>query len=189
MAKCPVGDEGKLNPLPSLQWQLLGYMWRYLPDIKSRDITLSTKVCAVKAMVFPVVTYRNESWTIKEGWEPKNWYFQIVVLEKTLESPLDCKGLKPVDPKGSQPWMFIGWTDAETEAPVLWLSDAKSQLIGKDCNAGKDWQQEKGVSEDELVGWHHWLNGHEFEKTMGDSEGHRSLARCHSWGYKESDMT
>ena len=87
MAKCPVGDEGKLNPLPSLQWQPLGYMWRYLPDIKSRDITLSTKVCAVKAMVFPVVTYRNESWTINEGWEPKNWYFQIVVLEKTLESP------------------------------------------------------------------------------------------------------
>ena len=125
----------------------------------------------------------------EKSWVLKNWCFQIMVLEMTLESPLDCKGLKPVDPKGSQPWMFIGWTDAETEAPVLWLSDAKSQLIGKDCNAGKDWQQEKGVSEDELVGWHHWLNGHEFEKTMGDSEGHRSLARCHSWGYKESDMT
>ena len=113
-----------------------------------------------------------------------------MVLEKTLESPKDCKELKPVDPKGNQPWMFTGQIDAETEAPILWLSDAKSQLIGKDPDAGKDWQQEeKGVIGDERVGWHHGLDGHEFEKTVGDSKGHGSLACCHSWGYKESDMT
>ena len=107
----------------------------------------------------------------KESWEMKNWCFQTVVLEKTLESPLDCK-IKPVNPKGHQSWIFTGSTDAEAEAPILWPLDVKVQLIGKDPDAGKDWwHEEKLVTEDEMVGWHHWLNGHEFEQTSGDSEG------------------
>ena len=102
----------------------------------------------------------------KEGWAPKNWSFQTVVLEKTLESPLDSKAIKPVNPKGNQLWVFIGRTDAEAEAPILWPPEAKSWFIRKDLNAGKDWgQEEKGVTEDEIVGWHYWLNGHEFEQT------------------------
>ena len=105
--------------------------------------------------------------------------FQTVVLEKTLESPLDCKEIKPVNPKGNQPWIFIGRTDAKAEAPILWLPEVKSQLIGKDPDIGKDWrQEEKGAAEDEMVGWHHWLNGHEFEQTQGDGEGQGSLACC-----------
>ena len=118
----------------------------------------------------------------KEGWAPKNWCFWNVVPEKTLESPLDSKEIKPVNPKGNQPWIFIGRTDVEAEAPVLWPSDLKSLLIGKDPDVGGDWEQEeKGETEDEMVGWHHWLNGHEFEKTQGDSEGQRSLVCCSSW--------
>ena len=102
----------------------------------------------------------------REGWVPKNWCFQTVMLEKTLESPLDSKKVKPVNPKGNQPWIFIARTDAEVEAPILWLPDVKSRLIGKDPNTGKYWrQEEKGTTEDEMVGWHHWLNGHEFEQT------------------------
>ena len=100
----------------------------------------------------------------KESWALKNWYFWTVVLEKTLESPLDCKEIEPVDSKGNQPWIFIGRTDAEAEAPIFWPTDAKGQLNGKDPDAGKDWgQEEKGMTEDEMVGWHHRLNGHEFE--------------------------
>ena len=108
----------------------------------------------------------------KEGWVLKNGCFWIVVLEKTLESRLDSKEIKPVNPKGNQPWIFIGRTDAEAEAPILWLPDMKSQLIGKDPNAGEDWgQEEKGVTEDETVGWHYELNGHECEQILGDSGG------------------
>ena len=100
----------------------------------------------------------------KESWALKNWCFWTVVLEKTHESPLDCTEIKPVDPKGNQSWIFIGRTDAEAEAPILWLSDEKSWLIRKDPDTGKDWrQEEKGMTEDEMVGWHHWLDGHEFE--------------------------
>ena len=117
--------------------------------LKSRDITLLTKVHLIKAMVFPVVTYgceswtikKAESWTIKKGWTPKNWSFSTVVLEKTLERPLDNMEIKPVNPKGNQSWIFIWRTDAEAETPVLWLPDAKSWLIGKDPDAGKDWGQ------------------------------------------------
>ena len=139
--------------------------------LKSRDITLPTKVHLVKAMVFPVVMYGCEL-DHKESWVPKNWCFWTVVLEKTLESPLDCKEIKPVNPKGNQPWIFIGRTDVEVEAPILWSCVAKSWLIGKDSNAEKIWgQEEKGMTEDEVVGWHHWLNGHEFEQTQGDSDG------------------
>ena len=107
--------------------------------LKGRDITLLTKVSTVKAMVFPVVTYGCESWTTKKAWTPKNWCFWIVVLEKTLESPLDCKEIKPVNPKGDQSSIFIGRTDAEAEAPILWPPDAKSWLTGKDPDAGNDW--------------------------------------------------
>ena len=124
----------------------------------------------------------------KEGWAPKNWCFQTVVLEKTLESSLDRKEIKPVNPKGNQPWIFIGRTDTEVEAPILWPPDVKSQLIGKNPDAGKEWgQEEKGGWQDEMVGWHHWLNGHDFEQTPGDSEEQGSLACCSPWGHKKSD--
>ena len=128
--------------------------------LKSRYITLPEKVDLVKAMVFPVIMYGCESWT-KEGWAPKNWCFWSVVLEKTLESPLDCKEIQPVHPKGDKSWVFIGRTDVEAETPILWPPDAKSWLIWKDPDAGKDWgQEEKGMTEDEMAGWHHCLNGH-----------------------------
>ena len=131
--------------------------------LKSRDITLPTKVCLVKAMVFPVVMYGLWKLDHKEGWELKNWYFWTVMLQKTLESPLDCKEIKPVNPKGNQPWIFIGRTDAEAEAPILWPPDAKSWLVRGDPDAGKDWgQEEKRATENEMVGWYHGLNGHEF---------------------------
>ena len=120
----------------------------------------------------------------------KNWCFWTVVLERTLESPLDCKKIKPVSPKGNQPWIFIGRTDAEPEAPVLWPPDTKSWFIGRNPDAGKYWaQEEKGVTEDEMIGWHYQLSGHEFEKTPGDSERQESLVCFSSWGHKESDMT
>ena len=126
----------------------------------------------------------------KKGCVPKNWCFWTVVLEKTLENPLDCKEIKPVNPKGNQPWIFTGGTDAEAEAPIVWPPDVKSRLIGKDSDAGKDrGQEEKRVTEDEMFGWHHWLNGHEFEQTLGDREGQGSLMCCSPWGHKESDMT
>ena len=122
----------------------------------------------------------------EEGWAPKNWCFWTVVLEKTLESPLDCKETKPVNPKGNQSWIFIGRTDAEAEAPILWPPDAKIQLIGKDPDSEKDWRQEEnGVTEDKVADWHHWLNGHEFEQALGDGEGQGGLACCSPWGHKE----
>ena len=131
--------------------------------LKSRDITLPTKVRLVKAMVFPVVMYRCGSW-YKESWVPKNWCFWSVVLEKTLESPLDCKEIQPVHPKGDQSWIFIGRTDAEAETPILLLSDVKNWLTRKNADAGKDWRwEEKGTAEDAMVEWHYWLDGHEFE--------------------------
>ena len=123
----------------------------------------------------------------KESWVPKNWCFWNMGLEKTLESPLDSKEIKPLNPKGNQPWIFIGRTDAET--PILGPPDAKSQLIRKDPDAGKDSRQEKGMTEDMTVGWHRWLNGHEFEQVLGGGEGQRSLACCSLWGCKELDVT
>ena len=110
--------------------------------------------------------------------------------KKTLESPLDIEEIKLVNPKWNQPWILVGRTDAEVEAPTLWSLDVKSCLIGKDPDAGKDWrQEEKGVTEDEMVRWHHWLNGHEFEQTPGDSKGQGSLVCCSPWGHKELDTT
>ena len=112
------------------------------------------------------------------------------VLKKTLESPLDSKEIQPVHPKGDQPWVFIGRTDAEAETPKLWPPHAKSWLIGKDSDAGRDWgQEEKGTTEDEMDGWHHWLNGHEFGWTPGVGDGQGGLACCNSWGRKELDTT
>ena len=126
----------------------------------------------------------------KESWAPKNWCFRTVVLEKTLESPLDCREIKLVNPKGNQSWAFTGRTDAEAETLVLWPPDAKNWLTGKDPDAGKDWrQEEKGTTEDEMVGWHHWLDGHGFEQAPGVGEGQGSLVCCRSWGHKESDTT
>ena len=126
----------------------------------------------------------------KGGWAPKNWCFRTMELEKTIESLLDCKEIKPVNPKGNQPWIFIGRTDTKAKGPILWLPDAKSQLIGKDSDAGKDWgQEEKGVTEDETVGCHHQLNRHEFKQTPGHSEGQEGLACCRPWGGKELDLT
>ena len=163
--------------------------------LKSRDITLSTKVHLVKSMVFPVVMYGCESWKLresfqKESWAPKNWCFWTVVLEKTLESPLDCKEIQLVHPKGNQSWIFIERTDAEAETLILWPPDTKSWLIWKDPDAGKDWgQEEKGKTEDEMVGWHHRLNGHGFGWTPGVGDRQGGLACCGSWGLKESDTT
>ena len=126
----------------------------------------------------------------KEGWVPKNWWFWTVVLEKTLESPLDCKEIKPVNPKGNQAWIFIGRSDAKAKTLILWPPDAKNWLIGKDADAGKDWRQgEKGRTEHEMVGRHHWVDGHEFEQGLGDGDGQRSLVCCTPSGCKESDMT
>ena len=146
----------------------------------------------------------------EEGLGAKNWCFQIAVLEKTLESPLDSKEIKQANPKVNQPWIFTGRTDAEAEDPILWPPDVKSQLTGKEPDAGKNWgqeekketltgkepvagkdwgQEEKKETEDEIVGRHHRLNGHEFEQTLGDGEGQGSLVCCSPWGYNELDRT
>ena len=126
----------------------------------------------------------------EESWVPKNWCFWTVVLEKTLESPLDCKEIQPVHLKGDQSWVFIGRTDVEADTPILWPPDAKSWLIWKDPDAGEDWgKEEKGMTEHEMVGCHYWLNGHGFGWTPGISDGQGGLACCSSWGRKESDTT
>ena len=154
-------------------------------ESKSRDITLPTKVHLVKAMVFPVVMYGCESWAIKKTELWKIDAFELWCWRRLL----DCKEIKPVVPKENKPSIFIGRTRAEAELPILWPSDAKSRLTGKDPNAGKDWRQEEnGVREDEMVGWYHWLNGHGFEQTPGYGDGQGSLACCSSWGHKESNM-
>ena len=131
--------------------------------LKSRDITLSTKVHLVKAMVFPVVMYGCESWTVKKAEHRRIDAFELWCWRR-LESPLDCKEIQPVHPKGDQAWVFIGRTDAEAETPTLWPPHAKIWLIGKDPDAGRDWgQEEKGTTEDEMAGWRHQLDGHELE--------------------------
>ena len=155
----------------------------------SRDIVLLTK-----AHLFKAVFSSGHLWMweldYKESWALKNWCFWTVMLEKTLESPLDCKEIQPVYPKRDQSWVFIGKTDAEAETLILWPPDAKSWLIGKDFDAGRDWgQEEKGTTQDEMAGWHHWLDGHEYEWTLGVGDGQGGLACCDSWGRKESDTT
>ena len=121
----------------------------------------------------------------KESWALKNWCFWTVLLEMTLDSPLDCKEIQPVHPKGKQSWIFIGRIDAEGETPILWPPDAENWLIWKDPDAGKNWRQEKGTTEDEMVGWHHQLNGHEFEQAPGVGDGQGSLMCCSPRGQKE----
>ena len=158
--------------------------------LKSRVITLPTKVCLVKAMIFPVVMYGCERWTVKKAECWRIAAFELWCWEKTLESPLDCKDIQPVHPKGDPSWVFIGRTDAEAETPVFWPPHAKSWLIGKDPDAGRDWgQEEMGTTEDKMAGWHHRLNGHESESTPGVCDGQGGLACCDSWGRKESDTT
>ena len=127
----------------------------------------------------------------KESWAWKNWCFWTVVLEKTIESPLDCKEIQSFHPKGNQSWIFIEMNaDAEAETLIIWPPDAKNWLLGKEPDAGKYWrQEEKGTTEGEMVGWHHWLNGHEFEQASGAGDGQGSLACCNPWWCKESDMT
>ena len=145
----------------------------------------------IKMVFFVNIIVKLNVWM----WElvnKENWRIDAltVVLEKTLESPLDSKETKPVNPKGNQPWIFIGRTDAEAKASVPWPPEVKSQLIGEDPDAGKDWRrEEKGMTEDEMIGWHHWLNGHEFEQALGVSEGQGSPACCSLWGCKELDTT
>ena len=154
--------------------------------LKSRDITLPTKVHLVKAMVFPVWMWELDC---EESWAPKNWCFWTVVLEKTLESPLDCKEIHPVHSE-DKPWDFFGRKDAKSETPILWPPHVKSWLIGKKSDVGRDWgQEEKGATEDEMAGWHHRLDGHEFEWPLGAGDGQGGLACCHSWGHKESDTS
>ena len=149
--------------------------------LKSRDFTLLTKVHLVKACFSSGHVWM---WELdhKESWVLKNWCFWTVVFEKTLESPWDCKEIKTVNPKGNQSWIFIGRTDAEAEAPILWPPVAKSWFIGKDPDAEQDWrQEEKGTTEDEMVGWYHWLNRHEFEQALGVGDEQGSLASCSPW--------
>ena len=157
--------------------------------LKSRDITLPTKV---SSQGYGFSSGHVWMWEVdyKESWVLKNWSFLTVVLEKTLESPLDCKDIQPVHSKGDQSWLFFGRTDVEAETPILWPPAAKSWLIRKNPDAGKDWrQEEKGMTEDEIVGWNHGLNGHGFEQALGVGEGQGSLACYSPWGHKELDMT
>ena len=158
---------------------LLGRKVMTNPDsiLKSRGITLPTNVHLVKTMVFPVVMYGCESWTMKKAECQRIWCFWTVVLEKTLESPLDCKEIQPVHSEGHQPWDFFGRNDAEAETPVLWPPHAKSWLIGKDPDVGRYWgQEEKAMIEDEMARRHHRLDGHEFEWTPGVGDGQGGLA-------------
>ena len=153
---------------------------------KSRDITLSTMVHLAKAMVFPVVIYGCESWKLSAE---ELMLLNCGVGEDSSES-LGQQGDPTIHPKGNLSWIFIGRTDAEAEAPILWLSDVKNWLTGKDPDAGKEWrQEEKGTTEDEMVGWHHWLDGHEFEQALGVGDRQGSLVCCSPWGCKKSDMT
>ena len=155
--------------------------------LKSRDITNKS----LSSQRYGFSSSHVWMWDLdyKESWALKNGYSWILVLEKTLESPLDFKEIQPVHPKGNQSWIFIGKTDAEAETPIIWPPDAKNQLIGKDPDVGKDWRQEKGTTENEMVGWHHWFNGHEFEQAPEVGDGQGSVACCSLWGGKESDMT
>ena len=148
--------------------------------LKSRNIALPAKVHLVKAMVFPVVMCGCESWTIKKAERIRIDAFELWFWRRLLKSPLDCKEIQPVHPKGNQSWIFIGRTNAEVET-ILWSPDAKNWLIGKDPDAGKDWrQEEKGTTENEMAGWHQWLDGGESEWTLGDGDGQGGPVCCES---------
>ena len=152
--------------------------------LKNRDITKSSQGYGFSSS-------HVWMWELdcEEGWAMKNWCFWTAVLEKTLESPLDCKEIQPVHSEGDQPWDFSGGNDAEAETPVLWPPHAKSWLIGKDSDAGRDWGQEEKGTEDEMVGWHHRLDGHDFEQASGVNDGQGSLVCYSPQGHKELDMT
>ena len=157
--------------------------------LKSRDITLLTKAHLVKAVAFPGVMYGCESQTIKKA---EDWRINAFELWcwRRRESPLDCKEMQPVHPKGNQSWTFIGRTNVEAETPILWPPDVNGLLIWKDPDAGKAWnREEKGTAEDEMVGWHHWLNAHEFEQAPGVGDGQGGLVCCSPWGHKVLDTT
>ena len=157
--------------------------------LKSRDITLSKRSFWLRLWFFQCRVWMWEL-DYKESWLQKNWCFWTVVLEKTLESPLDCKEIQPVHPKGDQSWVFTGRTDVEAETPILWPPDAKGWLIWKNLDAGKDWRwEEKGTTKEEMFGWHHRHNGHGFGWTPGVSDGQGGLACWGSWDRGESDMT
>ena len=139
-------------------------------------------------MVFPVLLYGCESWTVKKAEHQRTDASELWCWR--LESPLNCKEIQPVHPKGDESWVFFGRTDVEAETPILWPPHVKSWLVGKDSDAGRDWgQEEKGMTEDEMAGWHHWLDGLEFEWTLGVGDGQGGLASCNSWGRKELDTT
>ena len=158
--------------------------------LKRTDVTWPRKVHIVQTIVLPVGVYRCECWTIKKAECQRIDAFELWYWRRLLESPLDYKEIKQVNFKGNQSWLFTGRTDAEAETPILWLPEVKSQLIRKDADARKDWrQEEKGKMENKMAGWHHQLNGHEFEQALGDGEGQHSLACCHPQGHKELDMT
>ena len=141
-----------------------------------------TKICIVKAIVFPIDMYRCESWTIKKAECQRIDAFELWCWRRLFENSLDCKQIKPVHPKGNQPWVFTGRADVGAEAPILWPPDAKSWLTGKNPDVGKDWRQkEKGETEDRMIRWHHQFNGYEFEQAPGDSVGEGSLECCSSW--------
>ena len=158
--------------------------------LKSRDITFPNKGPSSQGCGFSSGHVWMWELDCEETWALKNWCFWTVVLEKTLKSPLDCKEIHPVHPRGDWSWVFIGRTDAEAETPVLWPPHANSWLAGKDTDAGRDWgQEEKGATEEEMAGWHHLLDGHEFWRTPGAGDGQGGLACCGQWGCKESDTT
>ena len=158
--------------------------------LKSRNITLLTKVCLVKAMAFPVIMYGCESWTIKKAECQRIDAFELWCWKRFLKVSWTSRRSNQSILKGNQSWILTGRTDAETEVPILWPPDAKNWLIGKDPDAGKDWrQEEKGMTVDEMVGWHHRLDGHEFEQTLRVVNGQGRLACCSPWGCKELDMT
>ena len=169
------------------------YRWSYLQPrqhIKKQRHYFTNKCPSSQSYGFS----SSHVWTwqldYKESWVPKNWWFSIVVLEKSLESPLDSKEIQPDHPKGNQSWIFIGRINTEAEAPILWLPDAKNWLLGKDPDAGKDWRQEEmQMTENKMVGWHHQFNGHEFEQALGVGDGQGSLVYCSPWGHKQSDTT
>ena len=159
--------------------------------LKSRDINyFANKVPSSQGYGFPSCQVWMWELDCEESWVSRNWCFGTVVLEKTLDSPLDCKEIQPAHSEEGQPSDFFGRNDAKAETPILWPPHAKSWLIGKYPDAGRDWrQEEKGTTEDEMAGWHHWLDGHDSEWTPGDDDGQGGLACCDSWGRKESGTT
>ena len=171
-------------------YSLEGKLWQPRQHIKKQTYYFANKGLSSQGYGFS--SGHVWMWVLdcEESWAPKNWCFWTVMLEKTLVSPLDCKEIQPVHPKGDQSWVFIGRTDAEAETPILWPLHVKSWLIDKDPDAGRDWgQEQKGTTEGEMAGWHHRLGEHEFVWTPGVGDGQGGLACCSSWGRKESDTT